>query len=155
VNKKPKKLSKKEEQRLKELDHQQQALQGNLELDSEKVRAEVEDYRCEQMRVITDKVRPVEEVYTSARKRAERERDKAISDAHKKFAEVESAARTTKRQKLEAIEKEIENLGREVEERIKTKEAELNSAFNEKLRAIVQERQSIRQDEKPAAQAAS
>ena len=149
MNKKPKKLNKDEQRRLKELDGLQQSLQSNLELACARVREEQDKYRTSQMTEITHKVIPIKDAYTEARKQAEQEKNRAIKAAHRAYTETEEQARATQREALASVEEEINNLDKEVARRIATDEAELNKEFNAKLRALVQERQAIRGGDEP------
>ena len=146
---KPKKLNKNQERRLKELDGLQQTLQGNLELEKVRVRQEAEEYQNSQKRTITDKVMPIDEAYKKARKDTEKARDAAIREANKAYEEAESDARAVKREALALVEEEIHNLEVEVEKRIAAGDAAAEKDFNEKLRAIVKERQEIRGGDEP------
>ena len=152
MNKKPKKLNKDQQRRLKELDNLQQSLQDNLELGCERVREEAEAYKRGEMRSITEPANAIEAEYKKERKEAEQTKDRAIRAANKAFSEAETAARAKKREALASIEKEIENLEQEVKRRIAEGDANLQKEFNEKLQKIVQERQAIRGGDEPKVQ---
>jgi len=145
---KPKKLNKNQERRLKELDGLQQMLQGNL-MRQDRVRQDAEEYQNSQKRTITDKVMPIDEAYKKVRRDAEKARDAAIREANKAYREAESDARAVKREALALVEEEIHNLEVEVEKRIAAGDAAAEKDFNEKLRAIVKERQEIRGGDEP------
>lgn len=151
MNKKPKKLNKAQERRLKELDNLQRSLEANAELEREGVRSEAEGYRRDQMRLITDKVAPIETEYKKERKQAEQEKNRAINAANSAFSEAEATARAKKRIALASIEKEIDNLNQDVERRVAEGDAKVDKTFNEKLLGIVQERQVIRGGDEPKA----
>jgi len=152
MSKKSKKLNKTQERRLKELDRLQRTLEANAEISREGVRARAQEHKRGQMRDVTDKVLPVEQAYKKARKEAEKTRDRAIRAANKAFAEAEGEARAVKREALATIEEEIDNLNRDVEKRIADGDAEIHKDFNEKLQAIVKERQEIRGGDEPEVQ---
>jgi len=149
MNKRPKKLNKDQQRRLKELDNLQQSLQDNLELGRERVREEAEAYKRGEMRTITEPANVIEAEYKKERKDAEQAKDRAIRAANKAFSEAETAARAKKREELASIEEEIENLEQEVERRVAKGDADLQKEFNEKLQKIVQERQAIRGGDEP------
>ncbi len=143
-DKKLKKLDKKQEQRLKELDSLQRALEADKDMQETQLRQKAATQQRKEMRAITDQVMPIKVVHQDAFLAAERKRDAKIREANKEYNEAVEGIRMSKSETLASIEVEVEELKAKTEKSVSSGVDKVQKEFNTKLAVLVEERKAIR-----------
>ena len=138
----------KQEGRLKELTALQQMLRGNAELEYTHIRKEVEAYQQGQMRILTDKVKPVEMEYKKAMENVESEKKRATKEVQRKFVDSRTAVRRVKKEALAAIEVMVGALHNEVQSRINAADLKVRKLLYAKLGSLEQEKAALEKAKK-------
>jgi len=136
-------MNKTQKERLKALEAQQQRLRGNAELESTYARHEAEAFKAKQMRVLTDKVTPVEAAYKKGLKSAEAEKKRVTKEAQRKFIDTQTILRETKQEALNVVEREVRDLRNTVQARIDAALLKIRKELFKKLHSIDAEKAAL------------